>query len=251
MEIKKDNLYKERNILELKIDGFQGPMDLLLSMVKDQKIDILKIQILPLAEQYLGFLKKIVKKDIEVAAEYLVMGSILAYIKSRELLPRNDDENDEIENFSEKLKFQMLKLAKFQSLSKSLLLRKQLGIDFFKRGEFELFTKKFSYKYESSLYDLTKVYAKLITKDNSEKIIIASSDLTTVEMAIKNLKSSVFRFKDWKFLSSFLPNEIKDYLERKSAFASYFVASLELARDGYILLKQSDNKNDLQMLKNN
>jgi len=251
MNIKIDNIYKDKNILELKIDGFQGPMDLLLSMVKDQKIDILKIQILPLAEQYLNFLKKIIKKDIEIAAEYLVMGSILAYIKSKELLPRNETENDEIENFSEKLKFQMLKLAKFQNLSKNLLLRKQLGIDFFKRGEFELFTKKFSYNYEASLYDITKTYAKLISKDNNEKIIIASSRLTTVETAIKNLRSSVLKCKDWKFLSSFLPYEIKEYLERKSAYASYFVASLELAKDGYILLKQSGNKNDLQMLKNN
>ena len=136
-----DNFFKN-NILELKLEGFEGPIDLLLSLVKDQKVDILKIKILPLAEQYLEFLKKIIKNDIEIAAEYLVVGSILAFIKSRELLPKDENENDEIDDLSEKLKFQILKLAEFQKLSKNLLLRKQLGIDFFKRGEYEIFSKK-------------------------------------------------------------------------------------------------------------
>ena len=92
-----DNFFKN-NILELKLEGFEGPIDLLLSLVKDQKVDILKIKILPLAEQYLEFLKKIIKNDIEIAAEYLVVGSILAFIKSRELLPKDENENDEIDD---------------------------------------------------------------------------------------------------------------------------------------------------------
>ena len=117
-----DNFFKN-NILEIKLEGFEGPIDLLLSLVKDQKVDILKIKILPLAEQYLEFLKKIIKNDIEIAAEYLVVGSILAFIKSRELLPKDENENDEIDDLSEKLKFQILKLAEFQKLSKNLLLR--------------------------------------------------------------------------------------------------------------------------------
>ena len=149
-----ENLLKH-NILELKLEGFEGPIDLLLSLVKDQKVDILKIKILPLAEQYLEFLKKIIKNDIEIAAEYLVVGSILAFIKSRELLPKDEKENEEVDDLSERLKFQILKLAEFQKLSKNLLLRKQLGIDFFKRGEHEIFSKKIKYKYELSFYDLT------------------------------------------------------------------------------------------------
>ena len=103
--------FLKNNILELKLEGFEGPIDLLLSLVKDQKVDILKIKILPLAEQYLEFLKKIIKKDIEIAAEYLVVGSVLAFIKSRELLPKDENENEEIDDLSEKLKFQILKLA--------------------------------------------------------------------------------------------------------------------------------------------
>ena len=165
-----ENFHKN-NILELKLEGFEGPIDLLLSLVKDQKVDILKIKILPLAEKYLEFLKKIINKDIEIAAEYLVVGSILAFIKSRELLPKDENENEEVEDLSEKLKYQILKLAEFQKLSKNLLLRKQLGIDFFKRGEFEIFSKKVKYKYELSLYDLTKSYAEVISHEDNSKTL--------------------------------------------------------------------------------
>ena len=242
--------YLKNNILELKIEGFEGPIDLLLSLVKDQKVDILKIKILPLAEQYLEFLKKIIKKDIEIAAEYLVVGSILAFIKSRELLPKDESENEEVDDLSEKLKFQILKLAEFQKLSKNLLLRKQLGIDFFKRGEYEIFSKKIKYRYELSLYDLTKTYAKATSHKDNSIMTIAHTKLFTVERALTNLKNSLSYFKDWNYLFTFLPKDIKDALEIKSAFASHFVASLELAKEGHVLLKQNPKINDLQMMKN-
>lgn len=239
------------NILELKLEGFEGPIDLLLSLVKDQKVDILKIKILPLAEQYLEFLKKIIKKDIEIAAEYLVVGSVLAFIKSRELLPKEEKDNEEIDDLSEKLKYQILKLAEFQKLSKNLLLRKQLGIDFFKRGEYEIFSKKIKYKYQLSLYDLTKSYAKAINKEDDTKMTIAYSKLFTVEKALTNITNSLSFFNDWNCLFTFLPKDIKDSLEIKSAYASHFVASLELAKEGHVSLKQSSKINDLQMIKNN
>ena len=242
--------YFKNNVLELKLEGFEGPIDLLLSLVKDQKVDILKIKILPLAEQYLEFLKKMIKKDLEIAAEYLVVGSILAFIKSRELLPKEEKENEEVDDLSEKLKFQILKLAEFQKLSKNLLLRKQLGIDFFKRGEYEIFSKKFKYKYQLSLYDLTKSYANSIIEKDNSKMTIAYSKLYTVEKALTNLEKSLSFFKDWNYLFTFLPKDIKDTLEKRSAYAAHFVASLELAKEGYVLLKQSSKINDLQMIKN-
>ncbi len=241
----------DQHIFKLKIDGFEGPIDLLLTLVKEQKVDILKIKILPLAEQYLEFLKKMIKKDIEIAAEYLVLGSVLAYIKSRELLPNDESKNDEVDDLSEKLKFQIIKLAEFQKLSKNLLLRKQLGVDFFKRGQNELFSKKIKYNYEISLYELTKIYAGLVTKEDNSKMTIASSKLFTVEKAIVDLKKSLSFSKNWKFLLSFLPDDIKNYLEIKSAYASYFAASLELAKNGQVFIKQSSCDSDLQMMKTN
>ncbi len=240
----------DQEIFELKIDGFAGPIDLLLSLVKDHKIDILKIKILPLAEQYLDYLRKIIKKDIEIAAEYLVVGSVLAFIKSRELLPKEEKEDTEIDDLSEKLKYQIIKLAEFQKLSKNLLLRKQLGIDFFKRGTYEIFSKKIKYNYKVSLYELTLNYANIMFKDKNSKMTIAFSNLYTVEKVTKDLKHFMSYKENWTYLFSFLPNDIKDYLELKSAYASYFVASLELAKNGYISIKQSSKINDLQMLKN-
>lgn len=241
----------DQHIFKLKIDGFEGPIDLLLTLVKEQKVDILKIKILPLAEQYLEFLKKMIKKDIEIAAEYLVLGSVLAYIKSRELLPNDESKDDEVDDLSEKLKFQIIKLAEFQKLSKNLLLRKQLGVDFFKRGQNELFSKKIKYNYEISLYELTKIYAGLVTKEDNSKMTIASSKLFTVEKAIVDLKKSLSFSKNWKFLLSFLPDDIKNYLEIKSAYASYFAASLELAKNGQVFIKQSSCDSDLPMMKTN
>ena len=129
------------NILNLTLEGFEGPIDLLLNLVRDQKIDITKIQILPLAEQYLKFLKNIIKKDLDIAAEYLVIGAILAYIKSKSLIPRDTDDEESQETLSEILRLQILKLETFQKLSKSLLSRKQLGKNFFRKGEAEIFSK--------------------------------------------------------------------------------------------------------------
>ncbi len=224
-----ENFFKN-NILELKLEGFEGPIDLLLSLVKDQKVDILKIKILPLAEQYLEFLKKIIKNDIEIAAEYLVVGSILAFIKSRELLPKDENENDEIDDLSEKLKYQILKLAEFQKLSKNLLLRKQLGIDFFKRGEYEIFSKKIKYKYELSLYDLTKSYAKAISHEENSKMTIAYSKLFTVEKALTNLKNSLSFFKDWNYLFNFLPKRYKRFFGNKICIRLTFCCLFRISK---------------------
>ena len=180
----------------------------------------------------------------------MVVGSILAFIKSKELLPKEENIDDEVDDLSEKLKFQILKLAEFQKLSKNLLLRKQLGIDFFKRGENEIFSKKIKYRYELSLYGLTKNYANTISREDNSTMTIAYSKLFTVEKAIANFKNSLSFFKDWNYLFTFLPKDIKDNLEIRSAYASHFVASLELAKEGHVLLKQNSKINDLQMIKN-
>ncbi len=246
------DLYKPK-VLKLSLEGFDGPIDLLLSLVKDQKIDITKIQILPLAEQYLIFLKKVVKEDIELAAEYLVMGAILTYIKSKLLLPIEEDEIDNPEKLSQILKFQILKLETFQKLAKNLFLRRRLGKDFFSKGVDEIFSKKVKFKYDINLYDLTKVYSNILLKDEKEVITIAYSNLYTVEKAIENIKKNLTKIQKWKNIMSLIPNDIKNYLELKSVIASYFVASLELSKDGKIFIKQNnDDKNfNLQIIKNN
>ena len=243
---------KELMTFNLSLDGFDGPIDMLLNLVREQKIDITKIQILPLAEQYLLYLKKAIKEDIDLAAEYLVIGAVLTHIKSKLLLPKEEQTEEDPEILSELLKFQILKLETFQKLTKRLFLRPQLGKNFYSRGFQTFINNTVSFKYEINLYKLTSVYANILSNKENAKLTIAHSNLYSVEQALVNLKRHVSNIKDWESLISFIPSTVKGYLEYKSAFSSYFVASLELIKEGEIKIKQDlKNDNNLQIIKNN
>jgi segregation and condensation protein A len=226
-------------VLSLSLDGFEGPIDLLLSLARDHKIDLTKLSILKLAEQYLEFLDYAINKDIDVAAEYLVMGAWLAFLKSKLLLPDDTDENiGSAEDLSELLEFQMRRLEGIQKVSKLLFNRHQLGTHFFKRGNPENFNINNKYSYSVSLYDLIKAYGNILTKNDTEVITIAETKLYSVENALTRLKELIQGSDEWKNLLDFIPQNIKNKLERKSALASHFVASLELVKDGYVDLRQ-------------
>ena len=232
------------DVLSLTLDGFEGPIDLLLSLARDHKIDLTKLSILKLAEQYLEFLDDVIKKDIDIAAEYLVMGAWLAFLKSKLLLPEDKIESSQTaEEMSELLEFQIKRLEGIQKVSKLLLKKHQLGTHFFKRGDPEFFNINNTINYELSLYDLIKTYGKIVTKDNNKSIIIAETKLYSVEDAINRLKKLLKTSHGWLNLLDFIPKNIKDKLEIKSSLASHFVASLELVKEGDISLKQ-DNFND-------
>ena len=232
------------DVLSLTLDGFEGPIDLLLSLARDHKIDLTKLSILKLAEQYLEFLDDVIKKDIDIAAEYLVMGAWLAFLKSKLLLPEDKIESSQTaEEMSELLEFQIKRLEGIQKVSKLLLKKHQLGTHFFKRGDPEFFNINNTINYELSLYDLIKTYGKIVTKDNNKSIIIAETKLYSVEDAINRLKKLLKTSDGWLNLLDFIPKNILDKLEIKSSLASHFVASLELVKEGDISLRQ-DNFND-------
>jgi segregation and condensation protein A len=229
----------QSGILSLTLDGFEGPIDLLLNLVRDHKIDLSKLSILSLAEQYLDFLDKVIKKDIDIAAEYLVMGAWLAFLKSKILLPVNlDDDLNSVQEMSELLEVQLRRLESIQKVSKLLFRKHQLGVHFFKRGNSEIFKNNQKVLYDLSLFDLIKSYGDIISNDNSKSITIATSRLYAVEEAVNSLRSLINKSTGWKNLFEFLPQNIKDNLENRSAVASYFVASLELAKEGGLSLKQ-------------
>ena len=241
------------DVLSLSLDGFEGPIDLLLNLARDHKIDLTKLSILKLAEQYLEFLDHAIKKDIDIAAEYLVMGAWLAFLKSKLLLP--DDKIESLhsaEEMSELLEFQIKRLEGIQQVSKLLFKKHQLGTHFFKRGNPEFFKINNKVNYDLNLYDLLKSYGKIVTKSNNKSITIAETKLYSVEEAINRLKSLLEMSNGWQNLLEFIPKNIKDKLGLKSALASHFVASLELVKEGNISLKQ-DNLNDkiLISFKNN
>ena len=230
---------KKIDILSLSLDGFEGPIDLLLSLARDHKIDLTKLSILTLAEQYLEFLDQIIKKNIDIAAEYLVMGAWLAFLKSKLLLP--DDKEDKsitTEEMSELLEFQMKRLEGMQNVSQLLFKRPKLGTHFFKRGNPEIYRINQKNQYNSSLYDLIKTYGEIITFKNNKSITIANTQLYSVEDALITLESFFKNAKDWKDLLDFIPKNLRNALERKSALASHFVASLELVKEGSLQLRQ-------------
>ena len=239
----------QSDILSLTLDGFEGPIDLLLSLARDHKIDLSKLSILPLAEQYIEFLDHAIKKDLDVAAEYLVMGAWLAFLKSKILLPVDVNEDlNSVQEMSELLGVQLRRLESIQKVSKVLFKKHQLGVHFFKRGNPEVFKNNQKVLYDLSLFDLIKSYGEIISNDNSKSITIATSRLYAVEEAVEILRNLIHKSTGWINLFDFLPQNIKDNLENRSAVASYFVASLELAKEGGLSLKQASFKDKIYLI---
>ena len=235
--LNKENLLDEK-VLELNIDNYEGPLDLLLDLAKTQKVDLMKISIVQLADQYISFVERI-KKNLEIAADFLVMASWLAYLKSRLLLPEDFDDDFSASKMAEKLKLQLRKLEMIRLLSDQLMTKKQMGVDIFFRGIKEGIKKKNTPKYSLSLYELIKSYADFKKRKNFSSINIKRLKIYTMEEAIKKINSMFDKLKDWCDIRDLIPQtfKIKKNL-RRTGYAGSFVAGLELVREGDLLIKQ-------------
>ena len=234
---KKENFTDEK-VLGLNIDNYEGPLDLLLDLAKTQKVDLMQISIVQLADQYISFVEK-VKKNLEIAADFLVMASWLAYLKSRLLLPEDLDDDFSATKMAEKLKLQLRKLEMIRLLSDQLMTKKQMGVDIFFRGIKEGIKKKNTPKYSLSLYELIKSYADFKKRQNFSSIKIKKLKIYTMDEAIKKITSMFEKLKDWCDIMDLIPQtfKIKKNL-RKTGYAGSFVAGLELVREGDLLIKQ-------------
>ena len=239
-----DNSFAEdaRQItLFVNLDGFEGPIDLLLSLAREQKLDLTRIGILPLAVQYLSYVEQARELNLEVAADYLVMAAWLAYLKSRLLLPDPEPEqNEEIIDMTDVLRYQLVRLEAMQSVSKRLMDLPHLGQDRLVRGEIEAFTASQKTVWVASLYDLLSVYGAIRSQEEGAKLTISATRLYSVQEATNRLKSLIFQSPGWQVIHQFLPSNLRQPLDKRSALASHFVASLELARDGLVNLRQKD-----------
>jgi len=225
--------------LILDLDGFEGPLDLLLSLARDQKVDLAQISILALADQYLEFVHRARALMIEIAADYLVMAAWLAYLKSRLLLPQpSDDEEPSGAEMAAALAFQLQRLESMRKAGKALFGRPQLGRDFFLRGEPETVEYVRRHIYEVSLYELLKAYGDQQGRSNARTLTIEPMDLYSVDDAIQRLRGLLGAVPDWQTLSSFLPDNLRSGLGRRSAIATTFAASLELAKEGKVKIRQ-------------
>lgn len=233
----KENFTDEK-VLELNIDNYEGPLDLLLDLAKTQKVDLMQISIVQLADQYISFVER-VKKNLEIAADFLVMASWLAYLKSRLLLPEDLDDDFSASKMAEKLKLQLRKLEMIRLLSDQLMTKKQMGVDIFFRGIKEGIKKKNTSKYSLSLYELIKSYADFKKRQNFSSIEIKKLKTYTMEDAIKKITSMFEKLKDWCDIIDLIPQtfKIKKNL-RKTGYAGSFVAGLELVREGDLQIKQ-------------
>ena len=227
--------------LILDLDGFEGPIDLLLGLAKDQKVDLKRISILELADQYLAYIEGVRQLRLELASDYLVMAAWLAYLKSRLLLPRaDDDEEPDPELLAETLALQLRRLEAMREAGQRLFARDLLGRDVFPRGGAEGLLVIPRVFYSPSLHDLVRAYANQRRRDHLRTMSIEPSEIYSVEVALRRLATMVGQNLDWMSLQSFLPLNLADGLVARSALASTFAASLELAREGKIEVQQAN-----------
>jgi segregation and condensation protein A len=229
--------------LILSLEAFEGPLDVLLMLAREQKVDLRKISILALAEQYLGFIAELRKVRIEIAADYLVMAAWLAYLKSRLLLPEPEKEGEPSgADMAARLQLQLRKLEAMRSAVDQLMNRDQVGLAMFLRGQPEGVRVIRKSVYTSTLYELLKSYAEFRASKGSTEVLtmkMARRRIVSVEEALARLRNMIGQIPDWATLQSFLPVDSEDPFTVKSALASTFNASLEMAKQGLIELKQA------------
>lgn len=235
-----DRLAAEALIVD--VDGFEGPLDLLLSLGRTQKVDLRKISVLQLAEQYLVFIEKARHLRIELAADYLVMAAWLAFLKSRLLLPPDPEEEGPTgEDMAAHLAFQLERLAAMRDAAARLMGRDQKGRDFFPRGETEHMTARKRVTYTATLLDLMQAYARIRTRDEFRPFVMDRDSVMTLDDAIEGLRARLGFAGDWSDLSSWLPEGwTLDPVRRRSATAATFAATLELVRQGALEIRQGE-----------
>jgi segregation and condensation protein A len=233
-----DRLAAEALIVD--VDGFEGPLDLLLTLSRTQKVDLRRISILRLAEQYLAFVETTRVLRIELAADYLVMAAWLAFLKSRLLLPPDPaDEGPSGDELAAHLAFQLERLQAMRDAAARLMARDRLGRDRFARGLPEPVERVREVRYGASLLDLMQAYARLRTRDDFRPYAMDREDVLTMEQALERMRDLTRYAGEWVDLAAWLPAAWCDAPQRRrSAAASHFAAALQLAKEGALDLRQ-------------
>ncbi|MEY8843027.1 ScpA family protein [Cribrihabitans sp. XS_ASV171] len=235
-----DRLAAEALIVD--VDGFEGPLDVLLTLSRTQKVDLRKISVLALAQQYLTFVERARALRIELAADYLVMAAWLAFLKSRLLLPPDPaEEGPTGEELAAHLAFQLERLQAMRDVAARLMGRDQLGRDFFRRGQGEDVTRIRTVTYSATLLDLMQGYARIRTRDEFRPFVMDRDKVFTMEQALDRMRPLIRFAGSWTDMESYLPDGWHaDPARRRSATAATFAASLELVKEGHLEIRQSD-----------
>jgi len=224
----------------LDLDGYEGPIDVLLTLAREQKVDLTKISILDLADQYLAFVARARRLRLELAADYLVMAAWLAYLKSRLLLPEPETVDGEPTGaqMAAALAFQLQRLEAMRDVAGRLMALPQLGQEFFGRGAPEPIPVVRMPIYSVKLYDLLRAYGAIANRKQGGMLRILPTDIYSMDDALQRLSDMLGRSLDWQTLASLLPPDWSEGLRGRSAVAATFAATLEVVRSGIAEVRQ-------------
>jgi len=234
------------------LNNYNGPLDTLLDLAKSQKVDLEKISITKLADQFHEFITKASDLNLELASEYLLMAAWLTYLKSKLLLPGNEEEEFKALEVAEKLKLQLKRLELIRLLSDQMLKKKRLGRDIFMRGLKGNIKSIYSSKYNVTLFEILKAYSSIIMTRDFQKLNIPKLPVFTMEEGIKRIKEFFGKLNQWKDIDELIPATFsKSRLLKKSGKTGIFAGSLELVKEGNILIKQSKLFENIFIKENN
>ena len=233
-------------LFNVDINNYNGPLDILLDLAKAQKVDLEEISITKLADQFHDYITKEKDLNLEIASEYLLMATWLAYLKSKLLLPGTPEEEVKVQEVAEKLKLQLKKLELIRLLSEQMLKRKRLGRDIFMRGIKGNIRSIHNAEYKLTLYELLKSYSSIVMKKDFHRMNIPKLPVFTTEDGIKRIKEFFGKLMEWKNIDELVPQTFKKGLQnKKTGKAGIFAGSLELVKEGNIKIKQNKLYDDI------
>jgi len=229
---------KSLDEISINIPNYSGPLETLLDLAKTQKVDLAEISITMLADQFLSFIKNNKNLNLETASEYLLMATWLAYLKSKLLLPEDEDDDFKALEVAEKLKIQLKKLALIRILSDQMLQKRRLGIHIFTRGMKGGIRSINTPIYDISLYELLKTYSNVQMQKTFQRINIPKLPVLTAEEGIKQIKNNLDQISDWTNINDLIPDFYSNKEMKKTGLSGIFAASLELTKEGAIAILQ-------------
>jgi len=233
--------FNDSEFFNVQIENYNGPLDVLLDLAKTQKVNLEKISITKLADQFNDYITNETNLNLETASEYLLMATWLAYLKSKLLLPSSPEEEFKLQEVAEKLKLQLKKLELIRLLSDQMLKRKRLGKEIRTRGMKAGIRPIYNSEYNISLFDLLKTYSSILMTKDFQKINIPRLPVFTTEDGIKTIRDFFGKLLDWKKLDDLIPKNFKSEKKFKSTgTAGIFAGSLELVKEGDLKIKQDD-----------
>ena len=237
------------NQISINIPNYKGPLDVLLDLAKSQKVDLAEISITQLADQFLEYIKNNKNLNLETASEFLLMATWLAYLKSKLLLPEDEEDDFKALEVAERLKLQLKKLELIRILSDQMLQKKRLGIDIFTRGMKGGIRSINTPVYDVSLYELLKTYSGIQMQKTFLNISIPKLPVFTTEEGIKHIKNNLEKINNWKNIFELIPNFYLKNKMKRTGISGIFAASLELTKEGITKISQKKQFDDMMIKK--